>query len=299
MTLTIEHLTKNFQDFVAVDNLNFTAEQGEIFGLIGQNGAGKTTTFRMILNLLAPSSGLIKWEDESVHTLNRDWIGYLPEERGLYPKMAVEDQLLFFGQLRGNSKRTLKSEINGWLERFELTDKRKVLTETLSKGNQQKVQLIASLIHKPRLLILDEPFSGLDPVNAGLLKDAIVALKNQGTVIIFSSHRMDHVEELCDHICLLKRGKSLFSGAIIDLKKQYGKINLTVRGPFMISDLSGLPGVISVSKEKDMYRLILSHEDDARPIFKTLTQDGFIERFSLDYLSLEELFKRKVAGENV
>lgn len=299
MTLTIEHLTKHFQEFVAVDDLNFTAEQGEIFGLIGQNGAGKTTTFRMILNLIAPSSGSIKWEDESVHTLNRDWVGYLPEERGLYPKMAVEDQLLFFGQLRGTSKRTLKLEINEWLERFELTDKRKVLTETLSKGNQQKVQLIASLIHKPHLLILDEPFSGLDPVNAGLLKNAIVALKKQGTVIIFSSHRMDHVEELCDHICLLKQGKSLFSGAIIDLKKQYGKINLTVRGPFMTSDLSGLPGVISVSKEKDMYRLILSHEDDARPIFKTLTQDGFIERFSLDYLSLEELFKRKVAGDNV
>ncbi|SFF95965.1 ABC transporter ATP-binding protein [Sporolactobacillus nakayamae] len=299
MTLTIEHLSKRFQEFVAVDNLNFTAKQGEIFGLIGQNGAGKTTTFRMILNLIAPTSGAIKWEGESVHTLNRDWIGYLPEERGLYPKMTVGDQLLFFGQLRGKSKRTLILEINEWLERFELTDKRKVLTETLSKGNQQKVQLIASLIHKPRLLILDEPFSGLDPVNAGLLKNAIIALKNQGTVIIFSSHRMDHVEELCDHICLLKRGKSLFSGAIIDLKKQYGKVNLTVRGPFMTSDLSGLPGVISVSEEKDMYRLILSHEDDARPIFKTLTQDGFIERFSLDYLSLEELFKRKVAGENV
>ncbi|MCO7127012.1 ABC transporter ATP-binding protein [Sporolactobacillus shoreicorticis] len=296
MTLTIEHLTKRFQDFLAVDDLNFVAEQGEIFGLIGQNGAGKTTTFRMILNLLAPSSGIIKWADASVHTLDRDMIGYLPEERGLYPKMPVEEQLMFFGRLRGCSKAVLKAQIDDWLERFRLSDKRRALTETLSKGNQQKVQLITSLIHKPHLLILDEPFSGLDPVNAGLLKDAIVSLKNQGTVIIFSSHRMDHVEELCDHICLLKNGKSLFTGAIVDLKKQYGKINLTVRGPFAETELLKLPGVISVLKDKDMYRLLLSAEDDARPIFQTLTKDGFIERFSLDYLSLEELFKRKVAS---
>ncbi|MCL1632639.1 ABC transporter ATP-binding protein [Sporolactobacillus sp. CPB3-1] len=296
MTLIVAHLTKSFQNFLAVDNLNFIAEQGEIFGLIGQNGAGKTTTFRMILNLLAPSSGTINWSGQSIHALERDQIGYLPEERGLYPKMKVEDQLLFFGRLRGRSNHELKHDIDHWLERFELTDKRRSLTETLSKGNQQKVQLIASLIHKPRLLILDEPFSGLDPVNAGLLKEAIISLKQKGTVIIFSSHRMDHVEELCDHICLLKKGKSLFSGAIIDLKKQYGKINLTVRGPYSEKELRSLPGVVEITRKKDLFRLRLSSEEEARPIFQALAKDGFIERFSLDYLSLEELFKRKVAG---
>ncbi|GAY75979.1 ABC transporter, ATP-binding protein [Sporolactobacillus inulinus] len=180
MTLSAEHLTKRFQNFLAVDHLNFKVEEGEIFGLIGQNGAGKTTTFRMILSLLAPTSGKINWRDHSIRGLERDQIGYLPEERGLYPKMPVEDQLMFFGQLRSWPKKVLKKEISEWLERFDLIEKRKVLTETLSKGNQQKVQLIASLIHKPRLLILDEPFSGLDPVNAGLLKDAVVSLKKRG-----------------------------------------------------------------------------------------------------------------------
>lgn len=211
MTLTVEQLTKKFDHFTAVDHLSFEAENGKIFGLIGQNGAGKTTTFRMILKLLVPTVGVIKWGGETVNTLDRDMIGYLPEERGMYPKMAVEDQIIFFGRLRGKNKRDLKKEADYWIERFGLSDKRRALTETLSKGNQQKVQLIVSMIHQPSLLILDEPFSGLDPVNAELLKKAILELKERGATIIFSSHRMDHVEELCDHLCLLQKGKSLFS----------------------------------------------------------------------------------------
>ncbi|RYL93253.1 ABC transporter ATP-binding protein [Sporolactobacillus sp. THM19-2] len=294
MTLTVHQLTKQFQTFTAVNKLTFEAESGKIFGLIGQNGAGKTTTFRMILGLLTPTSGTIKWNGQSVHALNRNIIGYLPEERGLYPKMPVEDQLMFFGRLRGKDKSTLKDEIAYWLDRFDLTDKRKAATETLSKGNQQKVQLIGSLIHKPSLLILDEPFSGLDPVNAGLLKSAIIDAKNEGATIIFSSHRMDHVEELCDHICLLKHGVSLFSGPLRELKAQFGKINLTLRGPFTAEQLSVLPGVLSVSREQDMFRLLLSGEENAPEIFRQVTKDGFIEKFSLDYLSLEEIFTRKV-----
>ncbi|RYM05422.1 ABC transporter ATP-binding protein [Sporolactobacillus sp. THM7-7] len=299
MTLEIEQLTKQFQDFKAVNGLSFKADSGEIFGLIGQNGAGKTTTFRMILNLITPTDGIIRWDGRSVHALDRDMIGYLPEERGLYPKMPVREQLLFFGRLRGKGRSEIMKEADYWLERFGLTDKTKALTETLSKGNQQKVQLIASLIHKPSLLILDEPFSGLDPVNAGLLKEAILDLKNKGATIIFSSHRMDHVEELCDHLCLLKRGESLFTGSIHDLKAQFGKISLTVRGPFTVENLSELPGVVSVTKNKEMFRLLLSREEAARDIFKAVTRGEFIERFSLDYLSLEEIFKRKVGGEHV
>lgn len=299
MTLEANNLTKKFQNFIAVNDLSFVAESGEIFGLIGQNGSGKTTTFRMILNLLVPTSGKIKWNGKSVHALNRDMIGYLPEERGMYPKMLLEEQLIFFGRLRGKGKSDLKKETGYWLERFGLTDKRKALTETLSKGNQQKVQLIASLIHKPSMLILDEPFSGLDPVNASLLKEAIIDLKKQGATIIFSSHRMDHVEELCDHLCLLKHGESLFTGAIHDLKAQFGKISLTLRGPFSEEMLSGMPGVVSVTEEKDMFRFLLSNEENAKEIFGLVTQDGFIERFSLDYLSLEDIFKRKVGSDHV
>lgn len=299
MALTVNHLSKRFNTFVAVNDLSFTAEEGKIFGLIGQNGAGKTTTFRMILNLLAPSGGTINWNGNAVQTLDRDRIGYLPEERGLYPKMPVEEQLIFFGRLRGKTKSDMKKKAEYWLDRFGLADKKQALTETLSKGNQQKVQLIVSLIHQPSLLILDEPFSGLDPVNAALLKKAILDLKDQGATIIFSSHRMDHVEELCDHLCLMKHGESLFSGPIHDLKAQFGKVNLTVRGPFEQAVLSAMPGVVSVTKEKDMYRLLLSDETKAREIFKRVTENGFIERFSLDYLSLEEIFKRKVGEQLV
>lgn len=295
--LRIENITKEFGDFIAVDNLSFEVQPGEIFGLIGQNGAGKTTTFRMILGLLTPSSGKITWGTKDNSHLGTNNIGYLPEERGMYPKLSVEKQILLFGRLKGKKKNVLQDEINYWLKKFELEDKRKSLTETLSKGNQQKVQLILSLIHKPKLLILDEPFSGLDPINASLLKEAIILLKEMGTTIIFSSHRMDHVEELCDNICLLRKGKSLYSGSIDCLKESFGKINLTIRGPFSKEELSILPGVIKVTKQKNYYSLLLENESVAQNIFNYVTKNGFIERFSLDYLSLEDIFKIKV-GEN-
>ncbi|EOO13477.1 ABC transporter ATP-binding protein [Bacillus mycoides] len=293
--MKVENITKKYGDFIAVDNLSFEVQPGEIFGLIGQNGAGKTTTFRMILDLLTPSSGRIKWDDNS--SLGTNNIGYLPEERGMYPKLSVEKQILLFGRLKGKTKNVLQDEITYWLKKFELEDKRKSLTETLSKGNQQKVQLILSLIHKPQLLILDEPFSGLDPINASLLKDAILLLKEMGTTIIFSSHRMDHVEELCNNICLLRKGKSLYSGSIDHLKESFGKVNLTIRGPFSAEELSALPGVVKVTKQTGYYSLLLESESVAPNIFNYVTKQGFIERFSLDYLSLEDIFKIKV-GEN-
>lgn len=299
MTLKVEQLTKTFDTFTAVNQLSLTAESGKIFGLIGQNGAGKTTTFRMILNLLTPTSGQVSWDGRMINQLNRDKIGYLPEERGLYPKMKVDEQLVFFGRLRGKTKSEMKKEADYWLERFGLSEKKKVLTETLSKGNQQKVQLIISLIHQPSLLILDEPFSGLDPVNAELLKRAIIDAKDRGAAIIFSSHRMDHVEELCDHLCLMKAGRSLFSGPIDALRKQFGKINLTVRGPFSKEKLAALPGVKAVTQVKDDFRLLLESEEKAHELFPLITHDRFIECFSLNYLSLEEIFKRKVGEPHV
>ncbi|MCU5583185.1 ABC transporter ATP-binding protein [Bacillus toyonensis] len=296
--MKLTNITKKFNNFTAVDNLSLEIKKGEIFGLIGQNGAGKTTTFRMILNLLAPTSGTIEWEAGNIKMLNADSIGYLPEERGLYPKLSVENQILLLGRLKGTSKSVLKKEITHWLEKFDLADKRKSLIETLSKGNQQKVQLISSIIHKPNLLILDEPFSGLDPINAALLKEAILTLKETGTTIIFSSHRMDHVEELCDNLCVLKGGKSLYHGSIISLKEKYGKINLTIRGPFSSEELSNLPGVLKVTQKKEYFQLLLEKESDAPTIFKHVIKDGFIERFSLDYLSLEEIFKVEVGEHN-
>ncbi|WP_286926878.1 MULTISPECIES: ABC transporter ATP-binding protein [Lysinibacillus] len=299
MTLQLQHVTKKYKDFTAVDNLNFHIEKGEIFGLIGQNGAGKTTTFRMILDLQETTEGTITWDGKPVNAINRDVLGYLPEERGIFPTMKVEDQLYFFGELRGMKKAELKRDIDFWISRFELEEKRKDKAETLSKGNQQKVQLIASFIHKPQFLILDEPFSGLDPVNKDLLKDAILLLKEQGTTILFSSHQMDNVEELCDHLCLLKRGVSLFSGSLLDLKKQYGKTKLAVRTDWSTTQLLTLEGVKDVRVEKEQTVLTLKDESFAQSIFQQLSNGEYIEKFSLDYLSLDEIFKDKVGGNIV
>ncbi|MEK5185261.1 MULTISPECIES: ABC transporter ATP-binding protein [Solibacillus] len=297
MVLQLKDVTKRYRDFVAVNRLNFTIEKGEIFGLIGQNGAGKTTTFRMILDLQDTTEGTITWEGQPIKSVSRDFLGYLPEERGIFPQMKVEEQLYFFGELHGMDKNELKKDIDFWIERFDLEEKRNVKAETLSKGNKQKVQLIASFIHKPAFLILDEPFSGLDPVNMELLKNAILYLRDQGMTILFSSHQMDNVEELCDHLCLLKRGESLFSGSLLDLKKQYGKTKLTVRTDKSFEVLSNYPGVNHVKMERDS-QAVLTLEDEkyAPEIFDLLSNGNYIEKFSLDYLSLHEIFKEKVGA---
>ncbi|MFD2869975.1 sodium ABC transporter ATP-binding protein [Kurthia sp. 3B1D] len=298
MTLALSNVTKKYRDFVAVDHIDFTINRGEIFGLIGQNGAGKTTTFRMILNLQDTTEGEILWNGESVNNLNRDFLGYLPEERGIYPQMKVEEQLYFFGELHGKSKKELKPRIDYWLERFDLEEKRKVKAETLSKGNQQKVQLIASFIHEPQFLILDEPFSGLDPVNRELLMSAIIELRDKGVTILFSSHQMDNVEELCDRLCILKRGKSLFSGDLQELKEQYGKVNLRVRTAMTKPELAALDGVVNVKQTNDGYTLRLENETHGPALFERIGRGQYIEKFSMDYLSLDEIFKLKVGGKD-
>lgn len=297
--LVLQNVTKRYKDFTAVQSLNFSISPGEIFGLIGQNGAGKTTTFRMILDLQETTEGVITWEGTPINDVNRDLLGYLPEERGIFPQMKVEEQLIYFGQLRGMTKAAVKKEADFWIKRFELEEKRNDKAETLSKGNQQKVQLIASFIHKPKFLILDEPFSGLDPVNKDLLKNAILLLKEQGMTILFSSHQMDNVEELCDHLCLLKRGVSLFSGSLLDLKKQYGKTKLTIRTELSADKLAKLDGVKSVKEEREQYVLTLEDEQYAKGVFDVVSSGTYIEKFSLDYLSLDEIFKDKVGGTHV
>lgn len=297
MTLKVEHVVKKYKDFTAVNDLNFEIEKGTIFGLIGQNGAGKTTTFRMILDLQEPTAGSISWDGTAIPKVNRDYLGYLPEERGIFPQMKVEEQLFFFGKLRGMKKNDIKKQIDFWISRFDLEDKRNVKAETLSKGNQQKVQLIASFIHQPKFLILDEPFSGLDPVNRDLLKDAILYLKDKGMTILFSSHQMDNVEELCDHLCILKRGVSLFSGSLLDLKKQYGKTKLTIRTDIPKEKIASMQGIKEIVEERDELVITLSDEQYARPIFDIVSNGAYIEKFSLDYLSLDEIFKEKVGAE--
>lgn len=228
MTLLIKNVSKRFGRHTAVNNLSLEIPENEMFGFLGGNGAGKTTTFRMILGLLDQTSGEITWNGEKIDYDKSSLIGYLPEERGLYPKLKVREQIIYLARLRGMGKRDALKDLEAWLERFKVPEYIDKKVEELSKGNQQKIQFISAVIHKPKLLILDEPFSGLDPINVELLRKAVVDLKNEGTSIVFSSHRMEHVEELCQHLCILHKGTPVVQGALREIKRSFGKKNLII-----------------------------------------------------------------------
>jgi len=295
--LEVKNLTKTFGSLTAVDDLNFTIKPGEIMGLIGQNGAGKTTTFRIILNLLTPDKGDVLWDSHYLTTKTFNKIGYLPEERGLYPKVSVENQLLYFAQLRGKKKSEIKPLIDQWLEKFEVKGKKTDKVKTLSKGNQQKVQLISTLIHQPELIILDEPFSGLDPVNAELLEDGIREAQANGASIIFSSHNMNNVEELCSSLIMLKDGKPVLNGSVRDIRQQFGRTKLFLESDLTQEELRQFPGVKNVDKTNDGIDIVyLNSTDDGKAIFEAATKDGYIPTFSQQPPTLEEIFKR-LAGE--
>ncbi|MBC2003654.1 ABC transporter ATP-binding protein [Listeria booriae] len=295
--LQVNNVTKQFGDKLAVDNLHFQINAGGILGLIGQNGAGKTTTFRLILNFLKPNSGEILWDNKEITKINTDIIGYLPEERGLYPNVTIEDQIIFFAELKGFSRAKIKPEIDSWMERAEIVGKKTDLVKTLSKGNQQKIQLISTIIHRPKLVILDEPFSGLDPVNAEILKKFVFDLKEDGATIIFSSHRMENVDELCDSLVMLKRGKTVLRGKSDDVKNSFGRKRIMLDAPQPTETIAALPGVTQVENHKGIRIVHLNEESDASTVFDFVTKDGFIPMFSLEPPTLEEIFKWK-AGEN-
>ena len=224
--LEAKNLKKSFGDLTAVNDVSFTIKQGEILGMIGQNGAGKTTTFRLILDFLTADSGEVLWNGKPLTKEDYNVIGYLPEERGLYPKVTIEDQLIYFARLRGKTKKEVKPLIDMWMEKFQVKGKKTDKVKALSKGNQQKVQLIATLLHDPKLVILDEPFSGLDPVNAGLLEAGIKELKDRGACVIFSSHNMNNVEEICDHLLMLRDGSAVLKGTVKEIREQFGRTKL-------------------------------------------------------------------------
>ncbi|PSL30620.1 ABC-2 type transport system ATP-binding protein [Planomicrobium soli] len=294
MALNVEQATKRFGNFTAVDNVSLKVERGEMHGFLGANGAGKTTTFRMILGLLNPSSGQISWNGKAITYATSPEIGYLPEERGLYPKMKVEDQLVYLAELRAMPKREAKREIANWLERFEVPHYASKKVEELSKGNQQKIQLIASLLHKPSLLILDEPFSGLDPVNVEMLKSAILDFQQQGATIVFSSHRMDHVEELCDDISILDKGKMVLSGSIRDVKRSFGKQNVRIKMDGDLSVLINAEGVDNYKKTHDGALFQIADEAAAQLLLTESMKLGAVRHFAIEEPSLEEIFIAKV-----
>ncbi len=295
--LEIKNLKKTFGELTAVDDVSFTIPDGQILGMIGQNGAGKTTTFRLILNFLTADSGEVLWNGRPLQKTDYDVIGYLPEERGLYPKVSIEDQIIYFAQLRGKSKKEIKPQIDKWMEKFQVKGKKTDKIKSLSKGNQQKVQLIATLIHQPKLVILDEPFSGLDPVNAELLEAGIKELKEQGACVIFSSHNMNNVEEICDNLIMLKNGKMVLDGTAREIREQYGRKKLFLETPVSIDELRILPGVIKAETTKEGLKVLdLEHPEDGKAIFEKVTQNGYITTFSQQPPTIEEIFKMK-AGE--
>ena len=298
MSLQIEHVTKRFGDFTAVNDLSLTVEEGTMYGFLGANGAGKTTTFRMILGLLTPNEGRITWNGKPISYATSPHIGYLPEERGLYPKMKVEEQLLFLAELRGMKRSDAKREIGGWLDRFDVPQYLNKKVEELSKGNQQKIQVIAALLHKPKLIILDEPFSGLDPVNVEMLKKAILDIRNNGATIVFSSHRMDHVEELCEQFSIIDHGKQVVSGTLKEVKRSFGKQNVRIRSDYELGTLAGVPGVTSVTPTVEGAVYQVDSDQTAELLLTEALKSGPVRQFEIEEPTLQDIFIAKVGNEH-
>ncbi len=300
--LQVEHLRKTFGKVVAVEDVSFKIEPGTILGIVGQNGSGKTTIFRMILNFLTPENGgKVSWNNEKLHMKKvYDTVGYLPEERGLYEEMTIEKQITYFARLRGMKKKEINEKIDEWLEKFNVKGDRKDKIKTLSKGNQQKVQLIATLIHEPELIILDEPFSGLDPVNAGYLMEGILRLRDKGSCIIFSSHNMSNVQDICDTVIMIDNGKQKLYGPINDVRNAYGKTRLFIQADgWNEANLSSLEGVQSVSKmSTGEYKLVLADESYGPILFDQISKGQYVQSFSQQAPTLDEIFKLEAGGRH-
>ncbi|PWW27826.1 ABC-2 type transport system ATP-binding protein [Cytobacillus oceanisediminis] len=296
MALQLEHVTKRFGQFTAVDDLSLSIPESEMFGFLGANGAGKTTTFRMILGLLDSSGGKITWNGKRIDYSTSRLIGYLPEERGLYPKLKVKDQIVYLAKLRGMAKQDSLKELSYWLERFKVPENANKKVEELSKGNQQKIQFITAVIHKPKLLILDEPFSGLDPVNVEQMKEAVLELKDNGTTIVFSSHRMEHVEELCEHLCIMQKGRPVVHGSLKEIKRSFGKKNLVIHADYDLTFLANSPGVTKARQTAEGIHLQISGEETAEGIFKEIAAKGFVRKFVLEEPSLNDIFIEKAGA---
>lgn len=288
--LKVNDVTKKYGRLTAVNHLSFEVNDGEIFGLLGLNGAGKTTTFRMILGLLDDYTGDITIDGEHINYKITDKIGFLTEERSLLTKLTVLEQITYYGVLKSMKEEDIEEKLDNWLKRFDIAEYKNKKIKELSKGNQQKVQFISAIINEPKLLILDEPFSGLDPINVELFKEVILDLQKKGTSIIFSSHRMEHVELFCEELLVLVKGKSVLQGKLKDIKKNYKKKNLVVIGDIDTSEIAKCDGVLKVSKEKEEYIISIQDESYVKSIFKVIAKYDNITKFSVEDPSLNEIF---------
>jgi ABC-2 type transport system ATP-binding protein len=287
---------KTYDHFVAVNHLSFNIREGGVYGLLGPNGAGKTTTIRMMIGINIPDEGEVWLFGEKFHRPQLRRIGYLPEERGLYKKMKVSDHLIFLGRLHGLSTAEARKRTRDWCERLQLADWTEKKVEELSKGMQQKIQFIAALLHDPDLMILDEPFSGLDPANAVMLKDVMIELKKAGKTILFSTHRMDQVERLCDSICLIDHGCSVLEGDLKKIKASYGKntVQMQYEGQPPLEDCDLIQ---SFNNYGNYVEVRLKPGADSQQLLQLCSQHARISRFELVEPSLEEIFIEMV-GQN-
>jgi len=295
--LELKGVTKRYNGTVAVDGLSLVIEPGGIYGLLGPNGAGKTTTIRMIMGIIEPDEGEIYVIGQPFSEALKDRIGYLPEERGLYRKMKVIEHLVFLGEIKGLDSRTAKERASKWLERLELSDWADKTIEALSKGMQQKIQFIATVIHEPQILILDEPFTGLDPLNAQLIKDIIAEMQEEGRTIVLSTHLMDQVEKLCSRICLINKGRKVLEGELSEIKKEFGKNVVTMYFKGDEGALSNFKGVEEISSYGQELTVKLSEGVDPNEFLKFAIEKGKVEKFALGEMSLHDIFIAKVREE--
>lgn len=296
MGLSLQHVSKTFGDKKAVDDISFSIDEPGVYGLIGTNGAGKTTTIRMTLGVMDRDSGDITWNGGP---LDRTTVrfGYMPEERGIYPKIAVLEQLVYFGELRGMSRRDATAAADRWLERLGIREYRQTQAEKLSKGNQQKVQLIATVIHDPELIFLDEPFSGLDPINTDVFKSVIGELIEAGKYIVMSSHQMSTVEEYCRDLTILNRGKTVLQGNLRQIKAGYGHTNLSVSCAADIEPLAQQYGLQLLERRAGGYEFHIDGDAPAQALLRALVEAGiYPERYEIREPSLHEIFIEKVGA---
>jgi len=288
--IVLKDVTKQFGGLSAVRNLSFEVPQGSIFGLLGPNGAGKTTTIRMIINIIAPDSGEILLLGRQVNSQSQRQIGYLPEERGLYSKRRLGDQLVFFGRLKGLTKEEATRRVDYWLAKFELSEYKRMTPSELSKGMRQKAQFIASVLHDPEALILDEPFSGLDPISVSLLKGVILELKQRGRTIIFSTHQMEQVEQMCDEVCLINRGTKVLDGALQEIKHRFRR-NSALLGYSGTDSFLGNELFRQVNKHPGYIEIALNDQIDAQEVLRqALSAGAVINRFQMVEPTLDEIF---------
>lgn len=288
--LEVKNVIKKYGDIVAVDNLSFNIKEGEIFGLLGVNGAGKTTTFRMIIGLLNPTSGTITYNGKNIDYDLKDKIGFLTEERSLLTKMTVLEQAYFYGGLKSMREKEIEKRLDELLNEFEIPEYKNRKIKELSKGNQQKIQFIISILHSPRLLILDEPFSGLDPINVEMFKKVILRLKKNKTMIIFSSHMMEHIEYFCDSLVILVKGNTVLEGKLTKIKEDYRKKNIKVIADLDVDEIKKVKGVVDVTKNKNEYTIKIDDITYVNDVFKKVSKYNNVIKFVVEEPTLNEIF---------